>query len=579
MLKTCRQIFVLLAFTLPAIASAQVAVRVDISGLDATLEQNVRLFLSIEQQKDHAMMTPGRLRRLHKKADAEIATALQPYGHYRPRIESRLKKIDTGEWQASYTIDAGPAIPIGEFNLRIGSPMAEDPELQALLAAESLKAGNAFSHLDYENFKASLAQLAAERGYFRAEFIEQRVEIDLENYQARIALDFESGPRYRFGEVRLRQDMLETELLSRYITFKRGDPYELDQLIAFQQTLNDSGYFKSVEISPGEATLESNEIPIDVSLRPRKPHRYDFGLGYGTDTGARTSFGWQMPRVNRRGHKLDTEIRISEIGYSLLANYRVPVLNPRTDQVVYSFGEIDEAFEDSESHLRRVGVSLNHSRGDWRETLSLNYQEEDFVVADIDDRTTLLIPGISWSRTWGSNFINALDGLRFDISLRGASADLASDIDFSQVRGGIKFITSLDRRNRIIARGGIGSTSTQEFDRLPTSLRFYAGGAQTVRGYAYQSLGPTDDDGEVIGARYMMFGGIEFEHYFNDRWGLALFYDAGNAIDDLGDDLESGAGFGWRWKSPVGPVRIDLANAISDPDRPWRLHINIGPDL
>jgi translocation and assembly module TamA len=76
-----------------------------------------------------------------------------------------------------------------------------------------------------------------------------------------------------------------------------------------------------------------------------------------------------------------------------------------------------------------------------------------------------------------------------------------------------------------------------------------------------------------------MFGGIEFEHYFNDRWGLALFYDAGNAIDDLGDDLESGAGFGWRWKSPVGPVRIDLANAISDPDRPWRLHINIGPDL
>ncbi|MDH3389145.1 MAG: BamA/TamA family outer membrane protein, partial [Gammaproteobacteria bacterium] len=86
-------------------------------------------------------------------------------------------------------------------------------------------------------------------------------------------------------------------------------------------------------------------------------------------------------------------------------------------------------------------------------------------------------------------------------------------------------------------------------------------------------------DGKVIGARYMMYGGVEFEHYFNDRWGLALFYDVGNAIDDLADSLESGAGFGWRWKSPVGPVRVDLANAVSTEDQEWRLHVNIGPDL
>ena len=100
-----------------------------------------------------------------------------------------------------------------------------------------------------------------------------------------------------------------------------------------------------------------------------------------------------------------------------------------------------------------------------------------------------------------------------------------------------------------------------------------------MRGYKYQSLGPEDESGDVIGGRRLLTGSIEFEHALNDRWGIALFYDIGNAVEDFDDDLERGAGFGVRWKSPVGPVRIDLASAISLDDQPWRLHINIGPDL
>jgi len=137
----------------------------------------------------------------------------------------------------------------------------------------------------------------------------------------------------------------------------------------------------------------------------------------------------------------------------------------------------------------------------------------------------------------------------------------------------------LNSRNRIIAKGEYGYTSTPDFDQLPSSRRFFSGGSQSVRGYRYQSLGPTDDDGDVVGGAYLVLGSIEFEHYFNDRWGVAIFYDIGNAIDDLADDLEQGAGFGLRWKSPIGPVRIDPASAISSDGEPWRLHINIGPDL
>jgi translocation and assembly module TamA len=574
----------LIAWTLAACffsaaVCAQTPVSVEISGLSKVMETNVRLYLSIEQQKNHPLITAGRLQRLHKKALQEISTALQPFGYYRPIVDSSLVKSDTGEWQAGYTIDPGPALPIAEFNFQISTEMGKDPEFVNLLQKQTPQTGNPFNHLVYEDFKDSLARLAAERGYFDAKFIEHRVEIDLNNYAARIYLNYEGGARYHFGDVLLKQDVLNDELLRRFIPFKKGDPYTLNKLIQLKQVLNDSYYFQTSNVSTGQLVPGLNEVPVVVALTPRKRNRYEFGLGYGTDTGAHTRFGWQVPRINNDGHRFNTDIEISEIGHSVFANYRVPVLNPRTDQIVYSIGEEVEDFEDTDSTLRTLGVSLIHSRGDWRETLSLNYQQEDFVSGEDEGDSTLLIPGISWSRTWGRDFINVLDGLRFDLSLSGANESLISDTDFNQLRGHLKFITSLSLRNRMITRGEFGSTSTSEFDELPSSVRFFSGGAQSVRGFKYQSLGPTDASGDVVGGRYLVLGSIEFEHYFDDRWGAAVFFDIGNAMDDLDEDLERGAGFGLRWKSPVGPVRIDLASAISSDGKPWRLHINIGPDL
>jgi translocation and assembly module TamA len=391
-------------------------------------------------------------------------------------------------------------------------------------------------------------------------------------------MGLEGGPRYHFGEVRLEQNVLDEDFLQRYIPFRSGDPYSLDQVIALQRALHDSNYFQIAQVSPGKPDRESREVPVEVLLTPRKQHRYDFGVGYGTDTGARARFGWRMPRVNRRGHRIDSHIEVSEIGYNVGANYRIPVLNPRTDQLVYSINKEKEETDSNDSVISLIGVSLNHNRGDWRETLALNYQLEEFSVADESGDSTLLIPSVAWSRTWGSDFINVLDGLRFDIGIRGASENLASDTDFAQLRGGLKFIYSFDNRNRVLMRGGFGTTETPNFERLPSSIRFFAGGSQSVRGYAYESLGPENEDGDVLGGRHLLTGSVEYEHYFDDKWGLAVFLDAGNAIDNLNDDLEQGAGFGLRWKSPVGPVRIDLANAIST-DQGWRLHISIGPDL
>lgn len=560
-------------------ALAKINLNVEIKGVSGEIADNVRLFLSIEQQKVHALLSEGRLRRLHKKAPEEISQALQPFGYYRPVIETTLTQPAADQWQATYTIDPGPPLPVGLFELTVTKEMRNDPEFQILLQQLPLRKGEAFNHGKYETIKADLSRLAAERGYLDARFVKHRVEIDLEQYEARIYLHYDGGPRYRFGEVLLQQEVLDPGLLQRYIPFERGTPYTLSDLLDLQQALNDSDYFRTVEVSPGQAQADTTEIPVSVTLTPHKRHRYSLGLGYGTNTGARAKFGWAMPRLNPQGHRLNSELKLSQIGYSFGAQYHVPIRNPRTDQIIYSAAVINEKTDTSDSTMRTIGASLNRNRGAWRESVALNYQQEEYEIADERGDSSLLIPGITWSRTWGRNFIYTIDGLRFDISLRGASKNLASDTDFLQLQGGVKAITPLGANNRMITRGRLGSTWTEEFNQLPTSVRFFTGGAQSVRGYAYQSLGPLDETGQVEGGQHLMSGSIEFEHSLNDKWGAALFLDAGNAINNLGDKLEQGAGFGLRWKSPVGPVRIDLATALSREGRPWRLHINIGPDL
>ena len=558
---------------------AQINVSVDIKGIDGERADNVRLFLSIVQQKDHALLNEGRLRRLHTKAPQEITAALQPFGYYRPVIKSSLTQPSPDRWQATYTIDPGPPLPIGQLSIVLDGDMREDPEFQKLMKDLPLHTGDTFDHRQYEGFKASLAKLAAERGYFYARFVQHRVAIDLAAYEARITLQYDGGRRYHFGETSLNQDVLEPSLLRRYIPFKRGDPYTLGAVLDLQQALNDSDYFQRVEVSPGKPQPDSTEIPIDVLLTARKRNRYTLGLGYGTDTGARAKIGWQIPRVNDRGHRFNTEAKVSQLGYSVSAQYRVPVINPRTDQMVYSAGVVNEKTDTSDSTVRTIGASLNRVTQNWRKSYSINYQREEYEVANDSGTSTLLMPGANWSRTWGGNLINVFDGLRIDLGLRGASTKLGSDTNFSQAQGGIKGITPLGPRDRIIARGRLGGTWTQDFHALPSSVRFFAGGAQSVRGYAYQSLGPKDASGKVVGGKNLMVGSIEYEHSLNDRWGLALFYDGGNAIDDISEKLERGAGFGVRWKSPVGPVRIDVASAVTRDGKPWRLHINIGPDL
>jgi len=204
---------------------------------------------------------------------------------------------------------------------------------------------------------------------------------------------------------------------------------------------------------------------------------------------------------------------------------------------------------------------------------------EDFEVADQAGTSRLLMPGTLWSRVRGDNALRPANGWRIEFELRGAADNLGSDTTFVQNVSSGKWIKSLESKARLIASAKLGLTAVDNFDDLPPSVRFFAGGDNSIRGYDFQSLGPTDDAGKVIGGRGLALASFEYEHPIRNRWSFATFVDAGNAFNQRDFDVKVGAGIGARWQSPLGPIRIDVGFPVNETDHSPRLHITLGPDL
>lgn len=523
-------------------------------------------------------LSGARAQVLHRRAEDEIRRALAPFGHYRPHIEAALTP-ERGGWLARYRIDPGPRMIVTETDVRVTGAAADDPEFRRLRAERLLRPGDPLLHSRYEDDKRALQDLARERGYFDARFTAQELRIDVEANTAAVILHLDSGPAYRFGAVRFDPpELLDPALLARYLRFRPGEPFRYSQLLALQRALTDSQYFHEVEVRP-EAPGAEREVPVTVRLVARRPNRYRIGVGYGTDTGVRGTASWERRPLNERGHYTDVLVGVSQIRQSIAGRYALPVGDPRTDQLVYNLSWAEDRPDTSTSRTAVLSSAYGHQRGRWRETLSLAYQQESFRTGTDAGRTALLIPGVDWLWVEPEDRLAPPRGWRVGLQLRGAAENLGSDLSFAQARAHAKLIWPVTGRTRALVRLEGGATAVDEFEQLPATLRFYTGGDQSIRGYEYNSLGPVDATGQVIGGRHLTVGSLELEQRLLERWSAALFYDAGRAFSTGDEPYSAGAGTGLRWRSPIGPIRLDLAWAVTEPDRPWRLHLVIGPDL
>ncbi|MEZ5542868.1 MAG: autotransporter assembly complex family protein [Pseudomonadota bacterium] len=577
------------------LAVAQQTLELNISGVDGLLRDNVRAHLGLSQ---YVRTTPGlpvplplpgmagppelpaadEIRRLHRRAEKDIMAALQPYGYYEPDIETALEQ--QGEhWIASYRIVPGPPVLLQSVDITISGAGAEDPGLARVRERTRLRLGKRLQHPYYDDTREQLIQAALEAGYLDARYTKSELRVTPAKHRADAVLHLDTGPRFYFGPVTVEQDILKPGFVSRYVQIKEGAPFDTGKLLDLQLALGDSGYFDQVELEVQRAAAQEQHVPVIVHTKPGAHTRYTLGLGYGTDTGPRVSLGADYPRINRRGHGLKNELRLSPVQQNAVVNYTIPIRNLVSDRLVFS-GEWENAEVASTGSTRgyKLGVSQNVSLGKLQRRLYVNYQHDTFDLGTERETVNFLIPGAAISKLKSDNVLFPRRGYSWNADLRG-SPGVISSTRYFRTEASMRGVYPLGSKGRLLGRAQLGYTTVVDFDKLPASERFFAGGDQSVRGYGYQKLAPVDSSGEVIGGQYLAVGSVELDYLFVGNFGAALFLDAGNADDTFPPKPKLGAGIGFRWRSPVGMLRVDLAHPFDDPDNKFRLHISIGPDL
>ncbi|MES2998658.1 MAG: autotransporter assembly complex family protein [Pseudomonadota bacterium] len=506
----------------------------------------------------------------YQQSSAEIQQALAPYGYFKPAIQAKLL-YQNKSWHAVYQISPGPLLQITQLKISIQGEEARCAAFKKIITELPLHQGGSFLSKHYEQAKQKLLTAVIAEGYLSAHFTKHQVLINRQSYTAKITLILKTGPRYYFGPITFQQAILKDSFLKRYIPFQVGDPYSSEQLLKLQDNLNNSSYFQHISITDLATKKQGQQIPILFTLTPRPSQQYTAGIGYGTDVGVRGTLGWESRYLNQFGHKLSIMSQLSKVQNSLQTTYTIPGKHPNTDSYNINFAIVRKQLPQVDSTTQQIGMASVSQWKDWQTNLFLNYQIERFNYIDKPKLIShLLTPGISFSRSQFDNPIYALHGYRLNLRIQAADKKLLSSASFLQTQFQAKTIMSWNSNSRLIFRGDIGYTITPDPTNVPPSLLFYAGGSQSVRGYNYQGLGP---------GRYLLIGSAEYQHRLVNNFYGALFFDAGNAVNNFPINLQKGAGIGLVWVSPLGPMELTLGKALDLPGRPVRMQFSMGFDL
>ncbi|WP_053269454.1 autotransporter assembly complex protein TamA [Pseudomonas chlororaphis] len=564
----------LLLFTsCAALAQSELDVRVKPSNDE--LKANVEGYIGGVGDRDEEALL-----RFSRGAEEQARKAAQALGYYQPQISSEVKGGEKP--RLVLNIDPGEPVHLRNVTIRVDGPATSLKGFR-VPKSDQLKSGAVLNHGHYEDAKRLIQNQASRYGFFSGRFTRQKLAVDPQAGVADIELVYESGPRYALGKVSFAGDTpFDEDLLQRMVPFKAGTPYDSELIAELNQALQSSGYFEGVRVDAAPTAAAAEVIPVAVQLETRKPRTMGLGLGFSTDVGPRAKANWTRHWVNAQGHSYGWEAEISAPRQNVGLFYDIPLDPPLTDKLRFAGGYQNEEISNTDtlSKLLTLGPEW-HSKlpSGWQRVISLKWQREEYRLGDDSGLSTLLMPGISYSYLRSDNRIDPHNGYRLQFDSKVAKEGLGSDTNLLYGTVLLKGLTTVWDNHRFLGRVQFGGSATNGYKKVPPSLRFFAGGDQSVRGYDYQSLSPENSDGDRIGGRYMVAGSVEYQYSIAEKWRLATFVDQGNSFDKLElPNLKTGVGVGVRWISPVGPIRLDLARALDD-DGGIRLHFSMGPEL
>ena len=518
------------------------------------------------------------LRRLFDHADEQATLAAQALGFYHSRNYLRFSGTEDDP-TLIIRVDLGTSVRLNKINVDIQGE-GKGTDAFALKLPENLAPGKRLNHDNYESIKTQINNRALRYGYFSGQYLQHQLLVNPDANQADVDIAYLTGQRYKLGEVTYSDTIFSDDLLNRFIPFEPGVPYDAELVGQFNRDLLSSGYFNGVQVIAPVDQAVGDVIPVQVSLTERDPHSLGFGGGFSTDVGARTKATWDQHWLNPQGHSRGASAELSLPRQEVTAFYQVPLDPPLTSNLRYFVGWQHEDIDDVETRSVAAGAELRKRLDSgWERVLGLRVQNEIFSLGDDSGNSTLLIPSLALQRTKTSGGIDPAQGYSMLFDVQGAKKGIISTVDFARVTGQVKGLYTVFDRHRLLSRLQLGAVATNDFSNIPPSLRFFAGGDQSIRGYGYQTLSPVDSTGENVGGRYLMTSTMEYQYEFIENWRTATFVDYGNAVDSLTDPLKTSVGLGIRWVSPIGPLRVDVARSLSDPDEGFRIHFSMGPEL
>ena len=557
-------------------------------------------FLSLSRYQTLTDLDDALVERLQQRASAEVEDALRPFGYYSPKLTATLTK-DGPNWVSRLTIDPGPPTMLTQASVRIEGSGASDPSLTQLLAESPLVPGKQLNHPTYDRLKSELLRHALARGYLDARWTESELSVDPQKREASARLLMQTGERYRFGKVTIEQQTLKPSLMQRYLRFHEGDWFDSGELLRTQFALDDSAYFGSVEVLPGDRDSTALTVPIDIRASRTKRNSYTVGAGYSTDQLWRVTGTWDNKLLNENGHRFRIDVSVGTNAQSYGATYTIPVGDPALEKLEFAATQAYSSPGDVHSITGILHAGLTQVRGRWQYVPSVDFAHTESQVAGANSTGNLIVPGISFAQvpvgfmsnsTDQSSIIGATpgtlpsatgvstaaaDATGFYAQILGSAESFHSDVSFVQlhVRDAWRFVIA--PKWRLVLRAEVGTTIVRDFGQLPVNYRFFTGGDQTVRGYAYQSLSPTDDQGQKSGGKDLLALSTEIDRDIRQNLALAVFCDGGNALMRFGDPLAYGAGVGIRYRLPFLSMGIDVAKPLSNGGGSPRLHLNISP--
>jgi len=520
------------------------------------------------------------LERFVRQADQKVLAALEPFGYYSAQVTVTLETPAPDTFRVRVKVEAGQPVILTDVRVTVTGSGASESSLAALASTFPLQKGSILLHPRYEEAKQVLQARAQELGYLDAQYTVHEIHVDANAKTGRIDLVLQTGERYFFSDITIEgAPDYPDAYLRRYLTFAPGDVFSQMKLAESQLQLNNSERFREVTLLAEKPQARDYRIPVRILLKPRPRRSLRPGVGYGTDTGARFALRYRDLNMLHKGHELDSNLYISERLQGLATAYIIP-----SDQDFRTFTSVrinlqKENITTYSSRVIALELARTNSFGNQKlGTAYVKFQQEEFTIGIQDSTSRYVLPGVRFSDNHYDNLVRPTRGFRYALDLRGTHPVLGSTTQLLQLISEASHILPIPWRLSLQTSAKAGITFFSDpINDLPPSLRFFAGGDQSVRGYAYQSLGPRDLLGNVVGGKHLLTGCVELQRAIFEDWAVSVFYNAGNAFDSFADiNLFQAAGVGLHYFTPVGALNLSVARQIAVDDPGYRIHFTVG---